>query len=120
MAKDRETTPEDRAVDEPTTHRVAGAASLGPGEVRLVEVAGQRICLARTDDDELFAVDDTCSHEEESLSEGWLDGSCIECPAHNSTFDLRTGEALTLPATDPVRTFPVTVDGDDVLVDVPG
>ncbi|WP_240606238.1 non-heme iron oxygenase ferredoxin subunit [Euzebya rosea] len=106
-------------MDESSAHRVAGAASLAPGEVRLLEVGGQRVCLARTDDDELFAVDDICSHEEESLSEGWLDGSCIECPAHNSVFDLRTGEALTLPATEPVRTYPVTTDGDDVIVTVP-
>lgn len=104
-------------MDEPTTHRVAGAADLPAGEVRLLEVDGQRVCLARTDAG-LFAVDDTCSHEEESLSEGWLDGDCIECPAHNSVFDLRTGEALTLPATEPVRTFTVTEDGDDVLITI--
>lgn len=105
-------------MQEPTTHRVPGAATLAPGEVRLVEVDGHRICLARTEDDELFAVDDTCSHEDEPLSDGWLDGSCIECPAHNSTFDLRTGEALTLPATEPIRTYRVSVEGDDVLLDV--
>jgi len=99
--------------------RVAGVDDLAPGDVRLVEVAGHRVCLARTDDGAFFAIDDTCSHEEESLSEGWLDGSCIECPAHNSIFDLRTGEPTTLPATEPVPTYPVRLDGDDVLLTVP-
>jgi 3-phenylpropionate/trans-cinnamate dioxygenase ferredoxin subunit len=99
--------------------RVASLAELAPGDVRLVEVAGQRVCLARSEDGEVFAVDDTCSHEDESLSEGWVDGSCIECPAHNSIFDLRTGEPTTLPATEPVATYPVTIDGDDVFVLVP-
>jgi nitrite reductase/ring-hydroxylating ferredoxin subunit len=103
-----------------TTHRAEGAAALAPGDVRLLEFGERRVCLARTDDGELFAVDDTCTHEDESLSEGWVDGNCIECPAHNSVFDLRTGDALTLPATEPVPTYPVTVDGDDVLIDLPG
>ncbi|WP_370324150.1 non-heme iron oxygenase ferredoxin subunit [Euzebya sp.] len=108
------------ASEEPTTHRVAGAAQMAPGDVRLVEVGERRICLARAEDDEqIYAVDDTCSHEDESLSQGWLDGMCIECPAHNSTFDLRTGEPLTLPATEPVRTYRVTSDGDDVLIELP-
>lgn len=85
----------------------------------LVEVGNRRICLARTEDGEVHAVDDTCTHEEESLSEGWLDGSCIECPAHNSIFDLRTGEAVTLPADRPVRIYPVRVDDGDISIDVP-
>ncbi len=102
-----------------TTHRAEGAAALEPGEVRLLELGGMRVCLARTEDGELFAVDDTCTHEDESLSEGWVEGDCIECPAHNSVFDLRTGDAITLPATEPVPTYPVTVDGDDVVVELP-
>lgn len=102
-----------------TTVKVAKLTDLAPGDVRLVEVSGQRVCLARTHDGEVYAVDDTCSHEDESLSEGWVDGSCLECPAHNSIFDLRTGEPTTLPATEPVATYLVTIDGDDVLVTVP-
>jgi nitrite reductase/ring-hydroxylating ferredoxin subunit len=99
---------------------VAGGSGLAPGEVRLVEAGARRICLARTEDGELLAVDDTCTHEDESLSEGWVEGDCIECPAHNSVFDLRTGEAKTLPATDPVATYPVRVEGDDAVIEVDG
>lgn len=103
---------------EGTQHRVVGAAGIEPGDVQLIEIDGHRLCLARTEDGELFVVDDTCTHEDEPLSEGWLDGACIECPAHNSVFDLRSGAAITLPATEPVRTYPVSQDGDDVLVEV--
>ena len=103
-------------MDESTTRRLEGAAALAPGALSRHEVDGRLVCLARTEDGELFAVDDTCTHEEESLSEGWLDGSCIECPAHNSIFDLGTGEALSLPATEPLRTYRATQDGDDVLI----
>ena len=99
--------------------RVPGAAQLAPGDVQLVEVGERRLCLARTEDGELGAVDDTCTHEDESLSEGWVEGDCIECPAHNSLFDLRTGEAATLPATEPVATYPVRTDGDDVVISLP-
>ena len=106
----------DRSAD---SHRIAGAADLAPGDLRLVEIAGRRLCLARAEDEQLYAVDDTCSHEDESLSDGWLDGMCVECPAHNSMFDLRTGQAQALPAVEPVRTYPVRVDGDDVVIDVP-
>lgn len=107
--------------DEQATEETTAVAldDLAEGTTMLVEVAGRRICLARTTDDEVYAVDDTCTHEEESLSEGWLDGDCIECPAHNSIFDLRTGEAVSLPADEPVRTYPVRVVDGEILLDVP-
>ena len=98
--------------------KVATLGDLPPGTAMLVDVGGRPICLARTEDGEVFAVDDTCTHEEESLSEGWLDGACIECPAHNSIFDLRTGEPISLPAEEPVATPAVTVDGQDILISV--
>ncbi len=107
----------DGQADPGTTVEIA-LDDLATGTAMLVEVAGRRVCVARTDEDEVYAVDDTCTHEEESLSEGWLDGACIECPAHNSIFDLRTGEAVSLPADEPVRTHPVEVDGDTVRVTV--
>lgn len=100
--------------------RVPGGAQLEAGDLRLVEASERRICLARTEDGELFAVDDTCTHEDESLSEGWVEGDCVECPAHNSIFDLRTGEAKTLPATEPVATYAVHTDGDDAVITLAG
>lgn len=102
-----------------TTHRVEGGARLGPGETMRLDLDGTAVCLARTEAGELCAIDDSCSHEEESLSEGWVEDDCIECPAHNSRFDLRTGAAVSLPATEPVASYPVVVDGDDVVVELP-
>jgi 3-phenylpropionate/trans-cinnamate dioxygenase ferredoxin component len=67
-------------------------------------------------DGELFAVDDTCSHQDASLSEGWLEGCLVECPLHAATFDLRTGRPTCLPARRPVRTHQVYVEDGMVLV----
>ncbi|MDO5534061.1 MAG: non-heme iron oxygenase ferredoxin subunit [Propionibacteriaceae bacterium] len=82
-----------------------------------VEVAGELLALVRHDG-ELFAIRDECSHGNVMLSLGEVDECTIECFAHGSRFDLRTGEPLDLPATRPVPVYPVTVEGDDVLVDL--
>jgi nitrite reductase/ring-hydroxylating ferredoxin subunit len=66
----------------------------------------------------LFAISDICTHAEASLSEGRVDGESVECPLHGACFDLRTGEALTPPAVEPVQTFPVAVQGDAIYVEV--
>lgn len=67
-------------------------------------------------DGELYAIDDTCSHQDASLSEGWLEGCQVECPLHAASFDLRTGEPTCLPARRPVRTHAVTVADGMVYV----
>lgn len=97
--------------------RVCGSDEIGEGEVKGFDVNGRRVAIVRLGG-ELHAVDDTCSHEDYSLSEGEVDpDECtIECWKHGSLFDLRTGEALTLPATRPVPVYEVKEDGDDVKV----
>ena len=92
---------------------------VAPGSAKRVDVDGHRLCVVRIDDD-WYALGDECSHADYSLSEGdvWEDECEIECPKHGSTFSLRTGEALTLPATRPVPVYDVQVDGDDVKVAV--
>jgi len=80
-----------------------------------VELAGLPVCLARSGG-EVFAIADVCSHADVALSEGDVEDGRIECWLHGSLFDLRTGEPTGLPATRPVPTYPVTVEGDDVLV----
>ena len=95
----------------------------GPGAGRRCAAstsAGHRIALVRIGD-EFLAVGDRCSHEDYSLSEGevWAEECEIECPQHGSMFDLRTGEARTLPATKPVPVYPVVVDGERVRVVLP-
>ncbi len=70
--------------------------------------------------EQVHAIDDTCTHAEVSLSEGDVDleECALECWKHGSLFDLRTGEALTLPALKPVAVHTVTVEGDEVLVEL--
>ena len=67
-----------------------------------------------------FAIEDRCSHDDGPLAEGEFDAeTCtVECPRHGSLFDLRTGKPKTLPAYQPVDTFPVHVDNDTVKLEV--
>ena len=83
-----------------------------------LEVEGRPVAVARDGDGELHAVDNVCSHQYVLLSEGEVEDCTIECWLHGSRFDLRTGQPIGLPATVPVPVYPVTIDGDDVLVDV--
>ena len=84
------------------------------GAIR-VDLNGKPICIARSQG-EVFALSDICSHADVALSEGDVEDGTIECWLHGSRFDLRTGEPTGLPANRPVATYPVTVEGDDVLV----
>ena len=85
-----------------------------PGAAGTVEVA-----VVRTDDAEVFAISDICSHGQVSLSDGEVEGHHIECWLHGSMFDLRTGAPRALPATTPVPVYRVTLVGERVLVEVP-
>ena len=87
------------------------------GAVRVV-VDATPVAVVRDEQGHLHAVGDTCSHAEVSLSEGEVEDCSIECWLHGSRFDLATGEPTSLPAIMPIPVYPVTVDGDDVLVDV--
>jgi 3-phenylpropionate/trans-cinnamate dioxygenase ferredoxin component len=102
------------------TRRVCGRDDLVPGSARCFEVEGHRVAVVRIGDD-FYAIGDTCSHADYSLSEGdvWPDELEIECPKHGSTFSLVTGEPQTLPATTPVPVYEVVVEGDDVKVVLP-
>ena len=90
----------------------AGAADVyaETGEKALID-AGAR------DGDEVFALQDECSHAGVGLSEGEVVDCTVECWLHGSTFALRTGKPTTFPATEPVATFPVEVRDSDVYVD---
>jgi len=87
------------------------------GAVRVV-VDGAPVAVVRDEEGHVHAIGDTCTHAEVSLSEGEVEDCTIECWLHGSRFDLRTGEPTALPAIRPVPVYPVTLDGDDVLVDV--
>jgi 3-phenylpropionate/trans-cinnamate dioxygenase ferredoxin subunit len=91
-------------------------ATLVAGKPVKLEKAGRTICVTRVGN-EVFAIDDTCSHSDASLSEGEVTDFKIECWLHGAEFDLRTGEALTPPAVAPVKIYSVIVDGDSVTVE---
>jgi 3-phenylpropionate/trans-cinnamate dioxygenase ferredoxin subunit len=82
-----------------------------------VTIDGEDICLTRVGD-QVFAIGDLCTHSDASLSEGDVTDFKIECWLHGAEFDLRTGEALTLPANIPAKTYPVTVVNDVVEIKV--
>ncbi len=80
-----------------------------------VEVAGVPVAVVRAHG-EVFALYDVCSHEEVPLSEGDVYDCTLECWLHGSCFDLRTGKPTSPPATKPVPTYPVKIEGDEVYV----
>jgi len=92
---------------------------LPPGSVKIV-VAGSISVGVYNLDGEFFAIEDRCSHDDGPLCEGDFDpeeGVAI-CPRHGANFDIRSGRPLTLPAYEPVDTFPVRVENGVVKVDV--
>lgn len=90
---------------------------LTPGKPMRIEKDGKSICVAKIGD-EVFAIDDTCSHSDASLSEGDITDFKIECWLHGAEFDLRTGQALTLPAVQALETYAVKIDGNSVTVEI--
>ena len=97
--------------------RACALAEIPAGEALAATVDGVELAVVRNGDD-VYAIYDECSHAAIPLSEGDVEGCFIECWLHGSRFDLRTGKPSGPPATDPVPTYPVRVEGDDVLVDV--
>ena len=107
--------------EEKPLHMFAACSRLDiePGEALRLdgpETGGVPVALFHTDDDEYFAVDDTCTHQDASLADGWLEGCEVECPLHASRFDLRTGAVDAPPAKRPIRTHAVSVVDDTVYV----
>lgn len=90
---------------------------LSDGTARKFDVDGIAVAVVRIGDD-VYAIGDVCSHGNYSLSEGevWCDERELECPKHGSTFDLRSGEPQTLPATQPVPVFDASVVDGQIVV----
>ncbi len=82
-----------------------------------IEKDGKSICVTKVGD-EVFAINDTCTHSDASLAEGDVTDFKIECWLHGAEFDLRTGQALSLPATQAVDVYTVKIDGNSVTVEI--
>jgi 3-phenylpropionate/trans-cinnamate dioxygenase ferredoxin subunit len=98
---------------------VCAERELPPGEMRLVEVDGRKIGVFNCAGS-LHAIEDRCSHDDGPLCEGdWDEETCrVVCPRHGSAFDLESGQPLSLPAYEPVQTYPVSVVDGMVRVEV--
>ncbi len=97
---------------------VAKVADVPPGSVLRVEAAGRAIALYNLDG-VFYATDEICTHAYASLAEGFVDGETIECPLHGAQFSIKTGEALSPPASEPLATYAVRVDGGELRVAIP-
>jgi 3-phenylpropionate/trans-cinnamate dioxygenase ferredoxin component len=89
--------------------------TLVEGKPVAIDVDGTPVCVVKVAD-EVFAVADTCTHSEASLAEGEVTGSKIECWLHGAEFDLKTGKALTPPATEALKTFNVKRNGNQITI----
>ena len=96
--------------------KVADKKDVADGQMLVVDVAGTEVNLAGVDG-RVFAFDDTCTHEGCSLARGELDGTTVTCSCHGAQFDVTSGVVLRGPAGRPVRSRPVQLQGEDVLVE---
>lgn len=96
--------------------KVARTDEIGPGEKKIVDVDGMLVVIVNIDG-QFFAIEDVCTHDGGPLGEGKLEGCQLICPRHGARFDIRTGEALTLPAFEAAPTYAVKVQGQDILVE---
>jgi 3-phenylpropionate/trans-cinnamate dioxygenase ferredoxin subunit len=94
---------------------VAKVGEIAPGQWRTLDVDGAQIVVFNLSG-KYFAIEDVCTHDGGQLTGGTLEGDQIVCPRHGARFCIRTGEALTAPAYEPVATLPVRVENGEVQV----
>jgi nitrite reductase/ring-hydroxylating ferredoxin subunit len=97
---------------------VARSSDLQEGTVIDVKINRFRLALYRIDGI-VYATSNICTHEFALLSDGYLDGDCIECPLHQASFHVPTGEVRSPPATEPILTYPTKEEADNILVELP-
>ncbi len=97
---------------------VGKAADIKPGELAAFEVEGVRIAVANSNG-RLFAIGDTCTHEQCSLAEeGTLEGTVVTCGCHGAQFDVTTGAVLAPPALEPVEAYPLRIEQGSLVIEV--
>jgi 3-phenylpropionate/trans-cinnamate dioxygenase ferredoxin subunit len=97
--------------------KVAEVSELKPGQKKQVDLDGVAVAIFNVDG-QYYAIEDVCTHDGAPLAGGRFNGHQIACPRHGARFDVRTGQAITMPAVEPVDTYPVKVEGNDILVEV--
>lgn len=97
--------------------KIARVNEIPPGQVKIVQVDGEDVALCNVDG-QIYAIADVCTHDDGPLGQGCLHGNQIECPRHGARLDVRTGQALSLPAVVPVPTFAVKIKENHIFVDI--
>jgi nitrite reductase/ring-hydroxylating ferredoxin subunit len=97
---------------------VAKVGDVEPGDVKAVKAAGMALALYNLDGT-YYATEEICTHAYASLAEGFVFDDAIECPLHGARFSIKTGAVLSDPATEPLKTYPVRVEGEVILVGIP-
>src|SRR5919112_1478253 len=105
----------DLALSEEDFVKVADTNDIQPSQMKEVEVNGQNICVVNVEG-KYYAIGSICTHGGGPLADGTLEGYEVECPWHNSKFDVRTGEVTSPPANEPEPSYEVKVDGNDILI----
>jgi 3-phenylpropionate/trans-cinnamate dioxygenase ferredoxin subunit len=98
--------------------RVGTVSEVPPRGAEVFDVEERRIAVYRLEDG-FYAIDDICTHDGGPLAQGDVDGDQVICPRHGARFSIKTGAALTFPAITPVESYPVRVEGEDLLVGLP-
>ncbi len=96
---------------------VAKTSDIEPGEAISFEAGDGSIAVFNVDG-KYYAIEDRCTHRDAPLSQGEVMGNVVVCPFHAAEFDIKTGEALCQPATEPVKTYNVRVEGDSIMVEI--
>ncbi len=97
--------------------KVAAVGEVNKGQKKQIDLDGLAVLLFNVEG-EYYAIEDVCTHDGAPLGNGRFNGKQISCPRHGARFDVCTGKALTMPAVEPVETYPVKVEGNDILIEV--
>ena len=109
----------DLALSEEDFVKIANTNDIQPSQMKEVEVNGQNICVVNVEG-KYYAIGSICTHEGGPLADGTLEGYEVECPWHNSKFDVRTGEVTSPPASEPEPAYEVKVEGNNILIKTQG
>lgn len=95
--------------------KVADIKDIQPSQMKEIQFDGEIICIANVNG-KYYAIGNICTHEGGPLADGKLEGYIVECPWHNSKFDIRTGDVVSPPANEPEPSYEVKVDGNDIFL----
>lgn len=100
--------------------RVAAIDEIAAGSALGVTVGDLNLAIYHLDDGRVFCTDNICTHAFALLTDGWMEGTTIECPLHAGQFDVCTGKGLGAPIEEDLKSFPVRVEGGEIMVEIGG